>query len=51
MGNLNQLTENGKRDKETIAKKILEYNKAGGKVLPGLVNRRKAEYNLFVEGY
>ena len=51
VGNLNQLTENGKRDKETIAKKILEYNKAGGKVLPGLVNRRKAEYNLFVEGY
>ena len=51
VGSLNQLTENGKRDKETIAKKILEYNKAGGKVLPGLMNRRKAEHNLFVEGY
>jgi GH24 family phage-related lysozyme (muramidase) len=51
VGSLNQLTENGKRDKATIARKILEYNKAGGKVLKGLVNRRKAEHNLFTQGY
>jgi GH24 family phage-related lysozyme (muramidase) len=51
VGSLNQLTENGKRDKATIARKILEYNKAGGKVLKGLANRRKAEHNLFIQGY
>lgn len=51
VGSLNQLTENGKRDKNTIARKILEYNKAGGKVLKGLANRRKAEHNLFTQGY
>lgn len=51
VGNVSQLTGGGKRDKETIAQKILEYNKAGGKVLPGLVNRRKAEHNLFTKGY
>lgn len=51
VGSLNQLTENGKRDKATIARKILEYNKAGGKVLKGLANRRKAEHNLFTQGY
>ena len=51
VGSLDQLTEGGKRDKDTISRKILEYNKAGGKVLQGLVNRRKAEYNLFTQGY
>lgn len=51
VGNVSQLTAGGKRSKEEIAQKILEYNKAGGKVLPGLVKRRQAEYNLFVKGY
>ena len=51
VGSLDQLTEGGKRDKDTISRKILEYNKAGGKVLQGLVNRRKAEHNLFTQGY
>lgn len=50
-GSLEKLTENGKRDKNTIARKILEYNKAGGKTLSGLVTRRKAEHNLFTQGY
>ncbi len=49
IGSIDQLTNEGKRDKETIARKILEYNKAGGKVLQGLVRRRKAEHDLFCE--
>jgi len=50
-GRLEQLTDNGKRDKETIAAKILEYRKAGGKVLKGLERRRRAEQQLFTQGY
>lgn len=48
VGSINQLTANGTRDKATIAKKILEYNKGGGKVLNGLVRRRKAEQEMFL---
>lgn len=48
IGSINQLTANGIRSKEVIANKILEYNKSGGKVLSGLVKRRKAEHDLFV---
>ena len=48
IGSINQLTANGTRSKETIAKKMLEYNKSGGKVLSGLVKRRKAEQELFL---
>lgn len=48
IGSINQLTANGTRTKEVIAKKILEYNKSKGKVLPGLVRRRQAEHDLFV---
>jgi GH24 family phage-related lysozyme (muramidase) len=51
VGNINQLTDNGKRSKQEIANKILEYNKAGGKTLKGLVKRRQAEHNLFTKGY
>lgn len=47
IGSIDQLTAKGTRTKATIAEKILHYNKAGGKVLPGLVKRRQAEYNLF----
>lgn len=52
-GNLKNLVadKNGKatRDKETIAKKILLYNKCNGKVMRGLSNRRQKEHELFCE--
>lgn len=49
IGSINQLTANGTRSKDMIAKKILEYNKASGKVLNGLVRRRKAEQEMFMQ--
>ena len=48
LGSIDQLTANGKRTKKEIAQKMLLYNKGGGKVLPGLVRRRKAEQKLFL---
>ncbi len=48
IGNIDQLTANGTRNKDTIADKMLLYNKAGGKVLGGLSKRRNAERVLFV---
>lgn len=45
-GNLKTLCAN--RTTEQIADKILLYNKAGGKVLPGLTRRREAERELFL---
>ena len=48
IGNIIQLTQNGKRSKAEIAEKMLLYNKAGGKTLPGLVSRRKRERELFL---
>lgn len=48
VGSIDQLTANGTRTKQTIADKMLEYNRAGGKVLDGLTNRRKAERQLFL---
>lgn len=50
IGNIDQLTQNGTRTKQQIAAKIPEYRKAGGKVLQGLVKRRAAEQELFLEG-
>lgn len=47
-GNLKKLTGDGKRNKGQIADAIPLYNKAGGKVLSGLVKRRKAERDLFL---
>lgn len=47
IGNINQLTANGTRSISTISNKILEYNKSGGKVVQGLVSRRKKEKELF----
>lgn len=47
IGNIDQLTKWGKRNKGQIADAILLYNKAGGRVLSGLVKRRKAEHDLF----
>lgn len=48
VGSIGQLTNNGTRDNYTIAKKILEYDKAGGKPLRGLTVRRQNESQLFV---
>ena len=48
IGSINQLTANGTRSKDVIAKKILEYNKSGVTVLNGLAKRRKAEQELFL---
>ena len=42
------LTAKGTRTRSEIAAKILEYNKAGGKVLSGLTRRRQEERKLFL---
>ena len=47
VGSINQLTALGTRSKKTIANKILQYNKSGGKVLQGLIRRRREEWKLF----
>lgn len=47
IGSIDGLTANGTRSRATIAAKILEYNKAAGKVYRGLT-RRKAERKLFL---
>lgn len=47
IGSIDQLTANGTRSISTISSKILEYNRAGGKVYTGLTNRRKDEKALF----
>lgn len=48
VGNLNKLLGYGLRSKDTIATKILLYNKSNGKVLKGLVRRRQEEQKLFL---
>lgn len=50
IGSIDQLTANGTRSRDVIAKKMLEYVKSGKKILPGLVKRRKAEQALFLKG-
>lgn len=47
VSNLDKLTANNSRTLDTIAEKMLLYNKANGKTLQGLINRRKDEYELF----
>ena len=49
LGSIDQLTAGGTRNREVIAQKMLQYNKAGGKVLAGLTRRRKAERELFLK--
>ena len=41
IGSIDGLTVSGSRSKEEIADKIQAYNKAGGKVLSGLIRRRQ----------
>lgn len=40
---------NAGASKEEVAKQFLRWNRAGGKEIQGLTNRRKAEYNLFLK--
>ena len=47
VGNLKNLTQNGKRTLAQISLKLIVYNKAGGVVLRGLQRRRAAEKELF----
>lgn len=48
IGSIKQLTADGTRGRDVIAEKILLYNKAGGKELPGLTKRRQKERELFL---
>lgn len=48
-GAIDQVTNKGKRSKKEIAEKMLLYYNAGGKKLEGLVDRRKAEHDLFIK--
>lgn len=50
IGSIDQLTAKGTRTIEKIAECIPKYNKAGGKKLQGLVNRRQAELEMFNSG-
>lgn len=47
IGSIDQLTANGTRTVAQISAHITAYNKAGGKVLTGLTNRRREEKALF----
>ena len=49
IGSIDQLTVNGTRTRAIIIQKILEYNKANGKILPGLTRRRETERELFLK--
>lgn len=49
VGNIDQLTNFGKRTKKEIADKMLLYIHAGGKQLSGLKRRREAERTLFLK--
>lgn len=45
--NLKKITNNGARTLDQISARLPNYNKAGGKILNGLVRRRAAEKALF----
>lgn len=49
LGKIAQLTNNGRRSNNEIARKILEYNQAGGRRLAGLVQRRREESASFIK--
>jgi peptidoglycan hydrolase-like protein with peptidoglycan-binding domain/GH24 family phage-related lysozyme (muramidase) len=48
IGSIGQLTDQGKRDNATIARKMPEYSNASGQSVPGLVNRRRVEQQKFI---
>lgn len=48
IGSIWQLTDRGNRSKKVIGDRIILYVKSCGKVLQGLVNRRKDEQKLFL---
>ena len=48
LGSIDQLTAGGTRSRAVIAEMMLLYNKAAGKVLPGLTRRRNEERELFL---
>ena len=50
IGSLDQVTANGTRSKEEVSQAMLLYNKASGETVPGLVDRRNAEYAIFTGG-
>ena len=47
VGSIDQLTDKGRRSKEKVCAAILLYNKAGGRRVQGLAERRQAEQKLF----
>ena len=49
IGNIDQLTKNGKRTIAEISNKILSYTYCNGKYSSGLYNRRRKEQQLFNE--
>lgn len=49
IGSIDQLTANGTRNREAIAGKMPQYNKAAGKAFDGLTKRRAAERELFLK--
>lgn len=49
LGTLRGITNNGKRTKFQISCKFKAYVYAGGKKLQGLINRREAEYKLYMK--
>ena len=51
VGSIDGLVANGKRSKKEIPEKMMDYVRGGGKVLPGLVRRRKYERDLFLYIY
>ena len=50
LGSIDGLCKNGQRSKAQIADAMLEYVHGGGRVLPGLVRRRRMERDLFLSG-
>ena len=50
IGSIWDLTGHGTRTKQEIADKMLLYVHGGGEVLPGLVERRQVERELFLKG-
>ena len=47
VGSIDQLTDSGRRSKQEISKKLLEYNTSKGIMLNGLKERREKEKEIF----